>query len=131
MFSADDHEQGLADPDCFACRCASACSFIWASGARRDGNVVGVHMFAFVDARAEHWSPRERDRQTARGVRELDAFLAQLGMPEPIRAHMWRTPPEIPVRAHAIGNRSDDTEPGLHAHTGGKLQINQRSNRPR
>ncbi|WP_198400284.1 hypothetical protein [Bradyrhizobium pachyrhizi] len=86
---------GLADPDGFACRCASACSFIWASGFRRDGNVIGVHMFTFVDEAAARWSPRELHRQTARSVRELNGFLAKMGMLAPIRAHLCSTPPDM------------------------------------
>ncbi|VIO68822.1 hypothetical protein CI1B_23750 [Bradyrhizobium ivorense] len=86
---------GLADPDGFACRCASACSFIWASGFRRDGDVIGVHMFTFVDEAAARWSPCELHRQTARSVRELDGFLAKMGMPAPIRPRLWSTPPDM------------------------------------
>jgi len=88
-------DDGLADPDGFACRCASACSFIWASGFRRDGDVIGLHMFIFVDDAAARWSSRELHRQTARSVRELDGFLAKMRMPAPIRAHLWSTPPDI------------------------------------
>lgn len=55
---------GLADPDGFACLCASACSFIWTSGFRRDGDVIGVHMFTFAGGGASRWSPRELQRRT-------------------------------------------------------------------
>lgn len=84
---------GLADPDGFACLCASACAFIWASGFRRDGNTIGVHMFHFVDDGEQQWSQRELQRRTAMRLRELDGFLARMGMPAPIRARMWATPP--------------------------------------
>ncbi|MDN3277847.1 hypothetical protein QWJ07_26525 [Frankia sp. RB7] len=86
--------EGLADPDGFACLCASACSFIWASGFRRDGDVIGMHMFRFVDDGGPQWSERELRRQTALGLRKFDGFLARMGMPAPIRAQAWATPPE-------------------------------------
>jgi len=67
----------------------------WASGLRRDGDVIGRHMFTFVDEAAARWSPRELHHQTAQSVRELDGFLAKMGMPAPIRARLWSTPPDM------------------------------------
>lgn len=85
---------GLADPDGFPCLRASACSFIWASGFLRDGDVIGVHMFTFANDGASRMSARELQRQTAIGLRTFDGFLARMGMPAPIRAQTWATPPD-------------------------------------
>ena len=40
-------------------------------------------------------SERELQRQTALGLRKFDGFLARMGMPAPIRAQAWATPPEM------------------------------------
>nr|WP_202557218.1 hypothetical protein [Bradyrhizobium japonicum] len=83
---------GLADPDGFTCLCASF--FIWASGFTRDGDVIGVHMLTFANDGASRMSARELQRQTDMDLRKFDGFLARMGMPSPIRAQTWATPPE-------------------------------------
>lgn len=83
---------GDADPDGFACLCVSACSNIWTSGLTREGDAVGIHMFRFDARDAARWSPEELRRQTSMAKRELDGFLARMGMPAALRARQWSTP---------------------------------------
>jgi hypothetical protein len=83
---------GLADPDGFACLCASACSFVWSSGFVREGDVIGVHMFRFTPDTLVRWSPAELHRQTEFRKAEMDGYLARMGMPAGVRARVWSTP---------------------------------------
>ena len=119
-------DDGLADPDGFACRCASACSFIWASGFRRDGDVIGVHMFIFVDDAAARWSPRELRRQTARSVRELNRFPAKMGIPASIRASLVNAAGHD-LRPYPCRDHDHDKGDGFLHHAPGKLQNRDRS----
>ncbi len=116
---------GLADPDGFACLCASACSFIWASGFRRDGDVFGVHMFRFVDDGGPQWSERVRGKRRS-AYANSTAFL-------PGRACRRRALGDAArddVRSDACGDRHHDKRDGVRPRTGGKLPVERRSLTP-
>ncbi|CAL74717.1 hypothetical protein BRADO0794 [Bradyrhizobium sp. ORS 278] len=127
---------GVADPDGFAYACASSCAYIWTSGFSREGDVIGLHMFRFAEGKAERMSPQELRRQTEAGIRQLDGYLAAMGMPPALRAHSWtmictisqkRKPLSCCATRHsgrsmrqaaaAMRIRHDRAEPGRRART--------------
>jgi hypothetical protein len=54
------------------CDCASACFLIWASGATREGNYVGIHRFRFNEMYFGALSPSEaRTQYAALGIQRV------------------------------------------------------------
>ena len=72
-----DPSAGIGDPNC---TCASACFYIWAAGAERDGDIVQIHRPYFNSG--EYSALTASEAQAAYG--ELQAkvrdFLAKVGV---------------------------------------------------
>ena len=49
-------------------------------------------MFSFSPDTTARWSPAELHRQTELAKREVDGYLARMGMPPEVRASVWSTP---------------------------------------
>jgi hypothetical protein len=62
------------------CECASACFFIWAAGAIRSGNVVGIHRPSFDPARFSTLPPSEARTQYDSLMRASKSYLAKVGI---------------------------------------------------
>jgi hypothetical protein len=64
------------------CDCASACFFIWAAGAERSGDVVGIHRPSFSSADFANLSASEA-RDKYRSLEEASkSYLANVGIPQ-------------------------------------------------
>jgi hypothetical protein len=63
------------------CECASACFFIWAAGATREGDVVGVHRPAFDPKEFSSLTPESARERYNAILSQSQSFLLKVGIP--------------------------------------------------
>src|SRR5262245_10079338 len=73
------------------CDCASACFLIWASGATREGNHVGIHRFRFEEMYFGSLSASEARKQYADYEKVFRAYLTKLNVPQTIVDRLFAT----------------------------------------
>ena len=77
------------------CECASACFFVWAAGAIREGDVIGIHRPSFRPEQFSKLAPAEAKQKYISLISKTTLFL-----------HQWSIPQDVIDRLFSINSTS-------------------------